>query len=193
MNKLGMFKTELGMLKNQNYLEDYKYLIEHLPDYFFVIPAASTGKYHPSYTVGDGGLVRHTKAAVKIAYDLLDNPSIGSKYTSAEQDLMLIALTIHDGFKSGVVKGQYTVTEHPLLVGEYIRNNKDNLHFTASEIDFLCKVIASHMGPWNTDYKGNVVLPKPTTKYESFVHMCDYLASRKAILFKFDEDGQIVE
>ena len=38
----------------------------------------------------------------------------------------------------------------------------------------------------------NEVLPIPHTKYENFVHMCDYLASRKCILFEFDENGQII-
>lgn len=47
------------------------------------------------------------------------------------------------------------------------------------------------MGPWTTDYQGNEILEKPKTKYQNFVHMCDYLASRKAILFNFDEENNI--
>ena len=40
------------------------------------------------------------------------------------------------------------------------------------------------MGKWNTDYKDKTkeVLPKPVTESEKFVHLCDYLASRKNIL-----------
>ena len=49
------------------------------------------------------------------------------------------------------------------------------------------------MGPWNTNYKGNEVLPKPKTKYENFVHMCDYLASRKYLNIKFDNNDDIME
>ena len=60
------------------------YLIDSLPDYFFEVAAASTGKYHPKYAQGEGGLVRHTKAAVKIAYELLADPAIGNKYTDDE-------------------------------------------------------------------------------------------------------------
>ncbi len=192
MDKLACFKVEMTYIKNKNYLEDYRFLIEHLPDYFFEIPASSTGKYHPKYTQGEGGLLRHTKAAVRIAYELLQDPCIGDKYSANEKDLMLIALTLHDGLKSGKEKSKYTLFNHPLLAGEYIKENKEHLHFTDEEIDFLVKAIASHMGPWNKDYDGNVVLPVPKTKYENFVHMCDFLASRKCLLLEFDEDNNII-
>ena len=49
------------------------------------------------------------------------------------------------------------------------------------------------MGPWTTDYQGKEVLEKPKTKYQNFVHMCDYLASRKCINILFNEDDNIIE
>ena len=43
------------------------------------------------------------------------------------------------------------------------------------------------MGQWNYDsYKQKEVLPKPKTAEQRFVHMCDYLASRKFIDVKFN-------
>ncbi len=192
MKKEDYFKTESTYIKNKAYLEDYRYLIRNLPDYFFEIPASSTGKYHPKYTQGEGGLLRHTKAAVRIAYELLNDPCIGDKYTDNEKDLMLIALTVHDGLKLGKDKSKYTLFDHPLQMANFIKENKKNLHFIDEEIDFLCKVISSHMGPWNKDYDGNEVLPVPKTKYENFVHMCDYLASRKCLLLEFDNENQII-
>lgn len=190
--KLETFQIEMSYLKNECYLDDFQYLITHLPDYFFEIPATSTGKYHPGYAQGNGGLVRHTKAAVRIAYELLLDPSIGNKYTDKEKDLMLIALTLHDGLKLGKEKSKYTQVTHPLLAGEYIKEQKEHLHFNEQEIQFLCDVIASHMGPWNKDFDGNEVLPVPKTKYENFVHMCDYLASRKCLILEFDENNCII-
>lgn len=38
-----------------------------VPMDFFTQPASSSGKYHPSYALGVGGLVRHTKAAMIMA------------------------------------------------------------------------------------------------------------------------------
>ena len=90
-----------------------KIILNHLPDYFYEVQAASTGKYHPEYALGDGGLLRHTKSAVRIAYELLQDPLIGNKYTEDEKELMLIQLMLHDGLKSGKEKSKYTKVEHP--------------------------------------------------------------------------------
>ncbi len=193
MNKVAVFEKELSYIKDQSLISDTKKLIDGLPDYFFVVPATSTGKYHPKYAQGDGGLIRHTKAAVRIAYELFNNPIIGGKYTDREKDLLLIALMLHDGLKSGKEKSQYTKAEHPLLVANYIKEQKDNLNMKEEDIELITKVIMSHMGPWNKDYEGNEILPVPHSKYENFVHMCDYLASKKFIQVEFDENNNIVE
>lgn len=192
IDKESIFNEEYSYIKNEEYKKDIKFLIANLPDYFFEVPASSTGKYHPKYTLGEGGLVRHTKAAVRLAYELLSNPTIGGKYTDREKDLMIMSLLIHDGLKSGKEKSKYTKIEHPLLVCDFIKDNMDNLLMEDEDIEFMCSVISSHMGPWNKDFDGNEVLPVPKTKYQNFVHMCDYLASRKVLLFEFDNDNNII-
>ena len=141
-------------------------MIELLPDYFFQIPASSTGKYHPEFSLGDGGLVRHVKAAVKIAKDLLDNPCIGSKYTNDEKDLMIMTLILHDGLKSGLKHNKYTQANHPTLIKNYIIENKEKLELTDKEVTFVGKAIESHMGPWNTDYTTEVTLDDLISEYE---------------------------
>lgn len=193
MNKVEKFEKELSYIKDKTLKADICYLIDGLPDYFFEVPASSTGKYHPKYATGEGGLLRHTKAAVRIAYELLSDPLIGNKYTEEEKELMLMALMIHDGLKSGKEKSKYTKVEHPLLVAQYVKENRKNLGMSDENVDFMCNVIASHMGAWNKDFDGNEVLPIPTNKYQNFVHMCDYLASRKVLLLNFDENNNIVE
>lgn len=192
MNKVEKFENELEYIKNEIFKADICYLIDGLPDYFFEVPASSTGKYHPKYALGEGGLLRHTKAAVRIAYELLSDPLIGNKYTEEEKELMIMGLMIHDGLKSGKEKSQYTKVEHPLLVVDYIKENRKNLGMSDENLNFLCDVIVSHMGVWNKDFDGNEVLPIPKTKYQNFVHMCDYLASRKSIILEFDEDNNII-
>ena len=192
-SKAECFKTEISYIKNKNYIESFKTLIDLIPDYFFEVPASSTGKYHPKFSLGDGGLLRHTKAAVRIAYELLNDPCIGNKYTDNEKDLMLIALTMHDSVKSGIPKEEYTRFDHPLLAAKLIEENKDKLSFNEEELSLIKRVIESHMGPWNTHpYTKEEVLPIPKDKYENFVHMCDYLASRKFLEVTFS-DNEIVE
>jgi len=193
IDKINSLKKELGYIKNVDYVEDFKKLIELLPDYFFEVAASSTGKYHPSFSLGDGGLLRHTKVAVRIAYELLSNPCIGDKYTEREKDLMLIALTMHDGLKHGEPKETYTRADHPLLISKKIKDNKDILKMNDDDILFICEVIDSHMGPWNTHpYTKEEILPIPKNKFQNFVHMCDYLSSRKFLDVKFD-NNEIIE
>jgi len=193
MEKVKYFEKELTYIKNERIKNSGIYLINHLPDYFFEIPASSTGKYHPKYALGEKGLLRHTKVAVRIAYELLINPIIGNKYTNDEKDIMILSLIIHDGLKSGKIKNKYTMVDHPLLIASLVEEEKNNLSLNNEEIILLKNVVSSHMGPWNKDYDGNEVLPVPKSKYESFVHMCDYLASRKCILIAFDENNEVID
>ena len=193
MNKIDCFKKEIEYIKNFEYVDDFKYLINNLPDYFFKVAASSTGKYHPEFSLGDGGLLRHTKAAIRIAYELLSNPCIGDKYTSKEKDLMIISLALHDSIKHGIPEEKYTRADHPLLAAKYVKDNKDKLKMDEDDIEFICNVIESHMGPWNTHpYTKEEILPVPKNKYQNFVHMCDYLASRRFLDIKF-EDNEIIE
>lgn len=193
MNKVLLFEKEFSFIKDPKLVIDAKYLVDGLPDYFFEIPASSTGKYHPKYSLGEGGLVRHTKAAVRIAHELLENPLIGDKYTDREKDLAIISLLVHDGLKLGKEKSKYTKVEHPLLSANYVAECAPNLSMTEEDIEKMRKMISSHMGIWNKDFDGNEVLPIPHGKLENFVHMCDFLASRKCIQFEFDEKWNIVE
>ena len=191
MNREEIFKIELDYIKDVRIRKACLEMLKILPDYFFEIEASSTGKYHPEYALGKGGLVRHTKAAVRIAVDLLSDPSIGDKYTTLEKVLMIMGIILHDGVKCGVPKEKYTRFDHPILMADIIMDNEEVLGLEMEEIEFVCDVIRTHMGPWTTDYNGVEVLEKPTTKYQNFVHMCDYLASRKALLVPFDENNNI--
>ena len=191
LDKVRLLQTEIDYIKSDRIKKACCEMVKLLPDYFFEIPASSTGKFHPEYAGGEGGLLRHTKAAVRIAFELLSNPLIGDKYKSDEKDLMIMGLILHDGLKLGIDKEKYTRFDHPLLMKDYIKTNSDKLGLEATEIDFLGDVIKTHMGVWTTDYNGNEVLEKPKTKYQNFVHMCDYLASRKCIILPFDKNNEI--
>ena len=192
MNYEKLFEVELTYLKSDRIKKACLAMTKLLPDYFYEVPASSTGKYHPSYSLGEGGLLRHSKAAMRIGYELLQDPSIGDKYTDDEKDLMLMALLIHDGLKSGNPQEKYTRFDHPILMADYLMDCEEELGLEVEEIEFLGDVIKTHMGVWTTDYNGNEVLEKPKTKYQNFVHMCDYLASRKYLNIKFDNDNEII-
>lgn len=186
MNKASTFTKEINYIKDENLKKDLKKLLNLLPDYFFEVPASSTGKYHPDFAANEGGLIRHTKVAVRFAYELLENNTVGCKFTPRDKDLIILALTLHDGLKSGLEHSKYTKFDHPLLMSKFIMENKDKLTMDIDDIRKVCSMIESHMGEWTYDnYAKKDVLPKPRTAEQRFVHMCDYLASRKFIDVKF--------
>ena len=193
MKKKEVFVKEISYINDENIRKDAEFLMDNLPDYFYRVATSSSGKYHPRYSNGEGGLIRHTKSAVRIAKELLDNPLIGSKYSSREKDFAILALLVHDGLKSGKTESKYHKTEHPLYAAEYVKENKGSLSLDDKDIEILAKTISSHMGPWNKDFDGNVVLPVPNGKLENFVHMCDYLASRKFLNVDFDEENNLLD
>ena len=63
------FEMELSYINDKKIKEALLKVIKLLPDYWFTIPASSTGKYHPEYALGDGGLLRHSKAAMRIGFE----------------------------------------------------------------------------------------------------------------------------
>lgn len=187
--KSEVFNKELSFIKDERLKENAKIILNNLPDYFYTVQAASSGKYHPNYAIGKGGLIRHTKAAVYFANTLfyiykLDNHT---------KDLIIISLLIHDGLKKGFTEEQYTRFDHPLLIGELLIKIKDQLTLTEQEITEITNNVSSHMGKWNTSNYSDIVLPLPTTLTQKLVHMCDFLASRKQINFTFDENNNIIE
>ena len=192
MNKINYFKKEISYIKDASRRKDIRFLIGLLPEYFFEIPASSTGKYHPDFAAGDGGLLRHTKVAVRIAHELLENNTVGWKFSDEDKDLIIMALILHDGLKSGLEKEKYTKFDHPLLVSKYIMENKDKVSMKVDDLRKMCSLIESHMGEWNYDkFSKKEVLPKPRTAEQRFVHMCDYLASRKFLDVKFNDNNEI--
>ena len=58
MDKIIFFEKEYTYIQNEKYREDLKILVNLLPDYFFLVPASSTGKYHPEFSLGSGGIGR---------------------------------------------------------------------------------------------------------------------------------------
>lgn len=180
-----LFDYELNSIKNDNIREYTIKVLENVNDKFFSEPASSTGKYHPNYALGDGGLVRHTKAAVRIFNSLYNLDCIDMD----TGDYCRAALILHDTCKSGVNwESKYTLFEHPILVKELLlKTFGENLTQEENEyVEEVNRLVSSHMGQWNKSKYSPIVLPVPRFNDEIWVHICDYLASRKFLEVNFD-------
>ena len=177
-----MFEEVLDTFENEDLKELALEMIKTIPPYFYNVGASSTGKYHPAYAVGNGGLYRHTIAVCRFLNYLLDTSSIDSR----DKDLLRIAAIMHDSRKSGDQNdyegSKYTRFDHPLMAAEVVRSFNSG-EWNEEEIEKIASVIEAHMGKWNTSTKSKVVLPVPKNKYQLMLHMADYLASRKDICF----------
>ena len=181
IDKLKVFANELSLIQHPQIRAFTEKCILRTPDYFYRVPASSTGKYHPEYSLGDGGLIRHTKALVYIAEELLELEHNRQRFTLAERDSIIAAGILHDSFKHGNEYSKYSVASHPVVAADHI------LEWAETEEEkiyssLISNAVRSHMGEFNCDYKTKEpIMPKPQTDTEKFLHECDYLASRKSI------------
>lgn len=186
--KSDTFSRELETISDNSIRNFAMTALNLLPEYFYTVPASSTGKYHPAYALGNGGLVRHTKAAARFAAHLLSLEQYQLQFSPAERDCAIAAILLHDGWKHGTKGSGYTVHEHPKICADWVLSSPQLNNLVTEEIrDLIASAIASHMGEWNYSNRSNTVLEKPLTEIQKFVHMCDYLASRKDLEVSFSE------
>lgn len=179
----------LNTIINEDIKEFAIVLLEDMPEYIWHVPASSTGKYHPTFSLNEGGLMRHQMAVVRFLNFFFELEQYNSKLTTRQMDLMRVAGLLHDGRKSGSQKdyevSKYTRFNHPLLMADEIRKY-DGKYLNHDEIEFVAEAISKHMGQWSEDRKSNVILPKPDDKFSRMLHVADYLASRKCLTMDFE-------
>lgn len=191
------FEEELKLIKNEEVRQVVIEVLKRVNDAFYHAAASSTGKYHPEYALGDGGLYRHTRAAVKIANDILSLEWFNKEFTDDDKDVMLAALILHDICKSGRDwDSKYTMHTHPIQAADLIEEVTGGTEHHGTGIQ-IARLVASHMGQWNTPgrwnkYNDRSELPKPEELDEFIVHLCDYLASRKYLEVKGVYDDEEV-
>ena len=189
--KSKMFEVELNNIKDERVRISAAMVLENLPDYFFEVPASSSGKYHPIFSLGEGGLVRHVKVAMRILEEMFRDEAFGV-YPEYKKDLMRMALLLHDGFKSGIEYSGHTASDHPVIMADYILEHQKDLFISEEDAEFVSRLIRCHMGPWNTDKQGKEIMPVPRTREELLIHLCDYIASRNFLNVYF-KDNEIAD
>lgn len=170
------FEHEINLIVSYDLQMAVKsYLDENTPDYFWKIGASASGKFHPCFSQGEGGLVRHTKAVVMFAQELL-RMSTYAYMKDEYKDYVIAACIVHDTRKYG----------YPELDKKAYSNHAKNaaiafrdwciLECDYRPSDLLINAIAAHMGQWTEDKND-----RPFTGIDRCVHLADYIASRSFI------------
>ncbi len=208
MKTSDLFEKEISYISDETLQNIVRDTLNAAPECIQTIPASSSGKHHPKADLGEGGLVRHVRAVTAIAKDMIDtdifkNIVLGVGADDYETimiyaDVALAACILHDCMKPDDTPKHSTVFDHPLKAANLFKGTakkyitKANMDYMKIVIPLVHSCISCHMGQFTTaPYAKGIVLPKPKLGIEQFVHMVDYIASRKFIDFNFEVyDGE---
>ena len=182
MNKKAVFKELLDKFETEEvrlYCED---MIENIPDYIFTMPSSTSGKFHNAtqclphgqiYHIIMFGAIMNYRLALKCNKEKFDNP--------VHRDAMRCVPIFHDAVKCGWNGSKFTVHDHPMLSGAWVRETKVEHDIDDGTKELITRMCERHSGEWTSSKRSKVVLPEPETEMEILVHECDILSSRSDI------------
>lgn len=174
MNKHEFFEREILNIESIDLQDFVRWFFDNrVGAWFFKSGASASGKYHPEFTKGEGGLVRHTRAVEWVCEELLRMS--GYAYMRAEyKDYARVACLLHDVRKygRGDAEDKDCYKEHGAIAADDIRMAWFEFFGTQAP-DLLLMAVRSHMGQW-TENRDD----RPFTNIDRLVHMADYIASR---------------
>jgi uncharacterized protein (DUF3820 family) len=183
-DKIKLFVNEFNYIKDNNLRKFAEEIIANAGDWFFVEPASTSGKYHPKFSLGDGGLMRHTRCVAYWAMCMAESFNM----TQEDSDLLVIAALAHD-IKKHDDNGHF-LRNHPLLASDYVCDIMEKFSedvITNEQVQKICCAVSSHMGKWEGTREWvkdttKELFPMPKNDFEKALQAADYIASRKAIL-----------
>lgn len=186
--KIAVFKPQLEKFETQEmrlYCED---MIEQIPDYIFEMPSSTSGKYHNATQCLPHGQIYHIIMFAEIMNYRLALKGNQEKFKSpVQRDAMRCTPIFHDALKCGTSGSTYSVHEHPMLAGQWVRETNVEHDIDDKIKEAIARMCERHSGEWTSSKKSKVVLPEPENAMELFVHECDYISSRNNIDMQIPE------
>lgn len=184
---LEIFKKELSAISDPEIVDIVTYVLINLPtDKCKTAPAASTAKYHPLCSLGDGGTIRHTKFVVQNVLEFVR----ATPQLEKEKDELIAAAILHDLMKYPSDETFYSRPDHPTLMKDFILK-----HCRGKKAKTIARLVYTHQGrkEWQKDKSGNIVNKKSPKKFDEWaLHYADLLASRVYMNVNFDDNGELV-
>jgi len=193
---LKVFEPELAKIKSEEMRAlTKKILVDDCTDYILKCSTASSGKYHPDWSNGEGGLIRHTKAVCKATETILKQMP---KYDGEDWDVPYIAAILHDMAKYTENNQQWSHQDHPIRMADKVRQHivYYNTPLALTEVDKRwCRVvdcIECHMSRWFKDNKGQRLGTLPSSHESWIVAHADMIMAQKFITVQFDENNNVI-
>ena len=176
---VSFFHDELFKIRNRALRDAVREELSHAPAWFWDAPSSSTGKYHPDYANGPGGLCRHIKFVCYLVAEF------ARCLEQLNVDILIAAALLHDLYKFGggseientdCSRKQYRAhgaIAADVLMGRLVKKYDKSY---ASEWKVMCEAIRMHMGR----FEGHDVTSDP---YAMALSIADITASRKEIVY----------
>ena len=205
--KLKVFEKHLKMMKTKSIREFTEFALLRVPDYFWTLPASTTGSHHGNKET----LLDHVQGCLYIAEGVIGQ--FKGHWTDRQNDQLLSALILHDAWRCGEPDNEERFTqeiidergysqellgklrtsrEHPevgyrqllFLSAEFNREaikNKTN-QIGAKSLQPILKGVRLHYGPWTqTELKKPFSLSFPFDNVFVQVHNVDFMQMRNAM------------
>lgn len=188
MDKVKIFEGLLNKFETDEIRDYCADMIKEIPDYIFTIPSSTSFKYHNKTQCQPHGQIFHILMFAEVMNYVLGLEYVKEKTNERQRDCLRCTPIFHDAIKCGLNGSQYTVHEHPMLAGEWVRNTSVEHDVDADTKTYIARLCESHSGEWTSTKRSKTVLPKPENDEQFFVHMCDYLASRSNLDMTYSDD-----
>lgn len=164
------FAEDLTLISDPAYREFAVACLKEAPLEFWLYPASVLE--YPKWACGEGGLIWHTKATIRIALDLLKAfPEL-----EPEKDAIITALLLHDTCKINSETGKMD-NNHPLLTRKQYEKFADML--PAGAYDEIMTIIETHegvFGPLDALRMAPAIPERISTAL--LVHLANYIAGQ---------------
>ena len=182
LEKVAVFQPYLDKFETEHMRLYCTDMIKLIPDYIFDMPSSTSMKYHNATQCQEHGQVYHIAMFASIMNYRLDLEYNKAKFKHPEQrDAMRCIPIFHDAVKCGWDGSKYSVHEHPMLAGEWVRNTVVEHDIDSKIKEAIARMCERHSGEFTSSKRSSVVLPKPENEMELFCHECDILSSRSDI------------
>jgi len=199
LKKAEQIKKLIWLIEDDDLRSFTYFILSQSHPTFWEIPSSSSGKYHPDWENGEGGLIRHIRAVMAFAMSALRR--YGYSYETVSdadenakvRDILAFAVLTHDWGKNGHPAknwGKYTTKTHGEDASKIIKEemlpkfikffpeikNREELE---DMVNKACFAVEHHYGVWS---KAKF---KPTderlTDIARILQEADYYSSRKVI------------
>jgi 23S rRNA maturation-related 3'-5' exoribonuclease YhaM len=194
---LKAMKVEVDKIRYSEIQKLVKAVLMKCNDYNATGAASSSGKYHPPQDLGDGGLVRHTKAVARNVERMLQ---CMPQYDADENwSVPYAAAILHDYCKYTEMNQKNSNENHPVLMSDLIGETymKDESSYAAGTMTLVSRIqncVSSHMSRWNKCWHVNgLEMPTPASPEQMILPYADMIGSAKWFRAEFDSDNNIID